>query len=238
MWYKKIVVGAEDRKIYEETEEYIKANVGRQKIAEGTFHEILRKEKQKRADHNSDRIKTMRQNLNAVGLDPKVRDALNKVIPDVENLDKPDPVEISMSDEDLSSELETRASKRHKTAHPVAFPRELVNLPEFKSFEDTNKENEGLVVFARSPPSYTRASRILDFYEFKAGDFSSVVMKFNDDSVTRIHNDFVIGIAEQLMSELETMYRSGDRMPEGSNKKRKAMVRKGKPKKRARKRNA
>ena len=182
----------------------------------------------------------MRKNLNAVGLDPKVRDALNKVIPDVENLDKPDPVEISMSDEDLSSELETRASKRHKKAYPVAFPRELVNLPEFKSFEDTNKENEGLAVFARTPPSYTSASRILDFYEFKAGNFSSVVMKFNDDSVTRIHGDIVIGIKEEDWGGLENMYRSGEKVKKGSNKRKATVstVRKRKAKKRTRKRNA
>ena len=131
-----------------------------------------------------------------------------------------------------------KASKRHKTAHPVAFPKELVNVLEFKSFEDTYKKNNGLVMFVRSPPCYTRASRILDFYEFKAGEFSSVVMKFNDDSVTRIHGHLVIGIEKEQWRGLGEKYRSGDRMLKGSNNKRKPKKGKGRAKKRKRKTNA
>ena len=110
MWYKEIVVGADDPKtydaVYDETEKYVKAQVDAQRNAEDTFHEILRKEKQKRVDHNNDRIKTMKKNLDAVDLNPKIRDALVKVKTDVENLNKPDPVEVSMSDEDSRSELD------------------------------------------------------------------------------------------------------------------------------------
>ena len=180
MWYKKIVVGADDPKtydaVYDETEKYVKAQVDAQRNAEDTFHEILRKEKQKRVDHNNDRIKTMKKNLDAVDLNPKIRDALIKVKTDVENLNKPDPVEVSMSDEDSRSELEIMECA------VTGFPKELVNVPEFTSFKDTYEENKGLVMFVRSPPCYTRASRILDFYEFKAGEFSSVVMKFKQPS--------------------------------------------------------
>ena len=172
MWYKKIVLGADDREIDDETKEYVKDQVGTLRKAEDTFHEILRKEKQK-------------------------------------------------------------ASKRHKTAHPVAFPKELVNVLEFKSFEDTYKKNNGLVMFVRSPPCYTRASRILDFYEFKAGEFSSVVMKFNDDSVTRIHGDIVIGIKVEDWGGLENMYRSGEKVKKRRTSKRRASKRRGSKRRRS-----
>ena len=112
----------------------------------------------------------------------------------------------------------------------MAFPKELVNVPEFTSFEDTYEENKGLVMFVRSPPSFTRASRIVDFCKFNNEELSGVVMKFNDDSVTRIHGDIVIGIKEEEWGRLEKMYRSGEKVKKGSNKRKATVstVRKGK----------
>ena len=95
-------------------------------------------------------------------------------------------------------------------------------------------------MFVRSPPSFTRASRIVDFCKFNNEELSGVVMKFNDDSVTRIHGDIVIGIKEEQWGGLEEKYRSGERVKKGSNKRKATVstVRKRKAKKRARKRNA
>lgn len=236
MWYKKIVVGADDPKtydaVYDETEKYVKAQVDAQRNAEDTFHEILRKEKQKRVDHNNDRIKTMKKNLDAVDLNPKIRDALIKVKTDVENLNKPDPVEVSMSDEDSRSELEIMECA------VTGFPKELVNVPEFTSFKDTYEENKGLVMFVRSPPSFTRASRIVDFCKFNNEELSGVVMKFDDDSVTRIHGGIVIGIKEEEWGGLEEMYRSGQEVEKGSNKRKATVSSVREAKKRTKKRNA